>query len=69
MGSILGFDLANNKSETAANALASAANFLRANGWEVGTGYQPGETNFGAIQAWNAAPVYQRPISLIGQQN
>ena len=54
--------------DTAANALASTANFLRANGWQAGTGYQPGETNFGAIQAWNAAPVYQRAIALIGQQ-
>ena len=53
---------------TAAHALASTANFLRAHGWRAGAGYQPGEANFGAIQAWNAAPVYQRAIALIGQQ-
>jgi membrane-bound lytic murein transglycosylase B len=52
----------------AANALASTANFLRAHGWRAGAGYQPGEANFRAIQAWNAASVYQRAITLIGQQ-
>ena len=54
--------------DAAANALASTANFLRAHGWQAGAGYQPGETNFGAIQAWNAAQVYQRAIALIGQR-
>jgi membrane-bound lytic murein transglycosylase B len=54
--------------DTAANALASTANFLKAHGWQPGAGYQPGEANFGAIQAWNAATVYQRAIALIGQQ-
>jgi membrane-bound lytic murein transglycosylase B len=52
----------------AADALASTANFLKAHGWRAGAGYQPGESNFGAIQAWNAAAVYQRAIALIGQQ-
>jgi membrane-bound lytic murein transglycosylase B len=52
----------------ASNALASTANFLKAHGWRAGAGYQPGEANFGAIQAWNAASVYQRAIALIGQQ-
>ena len=45
---------------SAASALSSTANFLRAHGWQAGAGYQPGEANFGAIQAWNAAPVYQQ---------
>ncbi len=54
--------------DVAANALASTANFLKAHGWRAGAGYQPGEPNFSAIQAWNAAPVYQRAIVLIGQQ-
>ena len=52
----------------AANALTSTANFLRAHGWRAGGGYQPGEANFGAIQGWNAAPVYQRAISHIARQ-
>jgi membrane-bound lytic murein transglycosylase B len=51
-----------------AHALASTANFLKGHGWRAGAGYQPGEANFAAIQAWNAAPVYQRAIALLGQQ-
>ncbi|GAC1327063.1 MAG: lytic murein transglycosylase [Beijerinckiaceae bacterium] len=54
--------------ETAAGALTSTANFLKAHGWSAGAGYQPGESNFAAIQAWNAASVYQRAIALIGRQ-
>ena len=54
--------------DVAANALNSTANFLKANGWRAGAGYQPGEANFAAIQAWNAAPVYQRAIAIIGRQ-
>jgi membrane-bound lytic murein transglycosylase B len=54
--------------ENAANALTSTANFLRAHGWRAGAGYQPGEPNFAAIQAWNAAGVYQKAIALMGRQ-
>ena len=54
--------------EVAANALNSTANFLRAHGWRAGAGYQPGEPNFAAIEAWNAAGVYQRAIALMGRQ-
>jgi len=54
--------------EVATNALESTANSLRAHGWRAGAGYQPGEPNFSAIQAWNAASVYQRAIALIGRQ-
>jgi membrane-bound lytic murein transglycosylase B len=54
--------------ETASGALNSTSNFLKGHGWRAGAGYQPGETNFGAIQAWNAASVYQRAIALIGRQ-
>jgi membrane-bound lytic murein transglycosylase B len=54
--------------EVAANALASTANFLKAHGWRAGAGYQPGEPNFAAIQAWNAAAVYQKAIALMGRQ-
>lgn len=51
-----------------ADALASTANFLRAHGWQPGAGYQPGQPNFGAIQGWNAASVYQQAIAIIGQE-
>jgi membrane-bound lytic murein transglycosylase B len=54
--------------EVAANALSSTANFLRAHGWRAGAGYQPGEPNFAAIEAWNAAQVYQKAIALMGRQ-
>ena len=54
--------------DVAANALSSTANFLKAHGWQAGAGYQPGEANFAAIQAWNAAQVYQRAIALMGRQ-
>ena len=54
--------------DSVASALASTANFLKGHGWRAGAGYQPGEPNFAAIQAWNAAPVYQRAIAIIAQQ-
>jgi len=54
--------------DVAANALSSTANFLKAHGWRSGAGYQPGEANFAAIQAWNAAQVYQQAIALMGRQ-
>jgi membrane-bound lytic murein transglycosylase B len=54
--------------DNSASALTATANFLKGHGWRAGAGYQPGEANFAAIQAWNAAPVYQRAIALIGRQ-
>ncbi|MDB5513998.1 MAG: Membranebound lytic murein transglycosylase precursor [Tardiphaga sp.] len=54
--------------DVAANALNSTANFLKAHGWRAGAGYQPGEANFAAIEAWNAAGVYQKAIALMGRQ-
>lgn len=51
-----------------ADALASTANFLRGHGWRAGAGYQPGQPNFGALQGWNAASVYQQAIAIIGAQ-
>jgi membrane-bound lytic murein transglycosylase B len=54
--------------DVAANALASTASFLKAHGWRAGAGYQPGEANFAAIEAWNSASVYQRAIALMGRQ-
>jgi membrane-bound lytic murein transglycosylase B len=54
--------------DVAANALSSTANFLKAHGWSAGAGYQPGEANFAAIEAWNAASVYERAIALMGRQ-
>ncbi|PZX16334.1 membrane-bound lytic murein transglycosylase B [Palleronia aestuarii] len=50
------------------DAMASTANFLRQKGWRPGLGYQPGEPNFPAIEAWNAASVYQQAIALLAAQ-
>ena len=47
------------------DAMASTANFLRENGWKPRRGYQPGEPNFRAIEAWNAATVYQQAIAIM----
>jgi membrane-bound lytic murein transglycosylase B len=53
---------------TKTGALMSTANFLRGHGWSRGAGYQPGESNFRAIQGWNAATVYEQAIAIIGKQ-
>ncbi len=52
---------------TKADALASTANFLRSHGWRRGAGFQPGDRNFRALKAWNAASVYQKAIAIIGK--
>jgi membrane-bound lytic murein transglycosylase B len=49
--------------DNAANALNSTASFLKAHGWRAGAGYQPGEPNFAAIQAWNAAGVFGKVVA------
>jgi membrane-bound lytic murein transglycosylase B len=54
--------------DNASNALMSTANFLKAHGWQAGAGYQPGEPNFPALEAWNAASVYERAIAVVGRQ-
>lgn len=51
-----------------ADALASTANFLRGHGWQPGGGYRPGQVNYGAIQGWNAASVYQQAIAIIAAE-
>jgi membrane-bound lytic murein transglycosylase B len=49
-------------------ALTATARFLVGHGWQAGEGYQPGEPNYGAIQGWNAATVYQQAIAIMGNQ-
>jgi lytic murein transglycosylase len=51
-----------------ADALASTAKFLAGHGWVEDVGYQPGQANFGAIQGWNAATVYQKAIAIMGKK-
>ncbi len=50
---------------TAVDALASTANYLRAKGWQPGLGYGEGAPNFAVIKEWNAATVYQQAIALM----
>lgn len=51
-----------------ADALASTAKFLAGHGFVADAGYQPGQANFGAIQGWNAATVYQKAIAIMGKK-
>lgn len=53
---------------TKEGALESTANFLKGHGWKRGAGYQPGEPNFVAIQAWNAATVYEQALAIMGKK-
>lgn len=47
---------------SAADALASTANFLAQNGWKKGEGYGAGMGNAVVIAAWNASSYWQRTI-------
>lgn len=46
-----------------ADALATAANMLRANGWQPGQPYSDGTANFRVLSAWNDSGNYQRAIA------
>ncbi|WP_371157475.1 lytic transglycosylase domain-containing protein [Jannaschia sp. 2305UL9-9] len=47
----------------AVDALASAANMLRANGWRAGQPFGEGTSNFRVLSAWNDSGNYQRAIA------
>lgn len=53
------------------DALATAANMLRSNGWQAGGSFAEGSANFRVLAAWNDSGNYQRAIAyaagLIGQ--
>jgi len=51
-----------------ADALASTANLLRANGWKRGGCYRPGCKNFRVLHHWNRAKVYQKTIAKMASQ-
>lgn len=46
-----------------ADALASAAHYLRRNGWRPMESYQPGTHNFRVLNFWNESTAYQRTIA------
>ncbi len=52
----------------AVDALASAANMLRANGWQAGQPFGQGTQNFNVLSAWNDSGNYQRAIAYSAQQ-
>lgn len=47
----------------AADALASAANMLRQNGWKAGQPFADGTRNFRVLSVWNDSGNYQRAIA------
>jgi lytic murein transglycosylase len=51
-----------------ADVLASTANFLQANGWRRGAGWDEGQPNFPALLEWNQARVYSKTIALFADR-
>lgn len=47
----------------AADALATAANMLRRNGWRGGRSFKDGSANFRVLSTWNDSGNYQRAIA------
>jgi len=47
----------------AADALATAANMLRGNGWQSGRSFSDGSANFRVLSTWNDSGNYQRAIA------
>ena len=52
----------------ATDALASAANMLRANGWRAGQPFGQGTANFRVLSAWNDSGNYQRAIAYAAER-
>ncbi|WP_417720485.1 lytic murein transglycosylase [Salipiger sp.] len=52
----------------AVDALASAANLLRQNGWRPGQPFGPGTANAGVLAAWNDSGNYQRAIAYAAER-
>ncbi|GAA3869856.1 lytic murein transglycosylase [Celeribacter arenosi] len=50
------------------DALASAANMLRQNGWKPGQPFGQGSANFNVLSVWNDSGNYQRAIAYAAQQ-
>ena len=47
----------------AVDALATAANMLKSNGWRKGEPFQDGTHNFSVLTVWNDSGNYQRAIA------
>jgi lytic murein transglycosylase len=53
---------------SAADVLASTANYLASYGWKRGEGWEPGSANFAVIQQWNKSEVYAKTIASFATQ-
>ncbi len=52
----------------AADALATAANMLKSNGWKKGKPFHDGTRNFKVLSVWNDSGNYQRAIAYSGSR-
>lgn len=53
---------------SAADVLASTANFMKSHGWQRGQGWGPGTANYDVIREWNRAEVYVKTISVMADK-
>jgi lytic murein transglycosylase len=53
---------------SAADVLASTANFLASNGWQRGKPWDQGTANFDVIKQWNKSEVYSKTIAYFASQ-
>src|SRR3954452_1447350 len=53
---------------SAPDVLASTANYLASYGWQKGKDWEPGSTNFAAIQQWNKSEVYAKTVAKFASQ-
>jgi membrane-bound lytic murein transglycosylase B len=53
---------------TPIDALATAANMLRLNGWRSGELFREGSRNFQVLSAWNDSGNYQRAIAYAAER-
>jgi len=53
---------------SAPDVLASTANYLASYGWQRGKDWEPGSSNFSALQQWNRSEVYSKTIAYFASQ-
>jgi len=53
---------------SAADSLATTANWFKKRGWKRGGGYLPGTSNYKLIQEWNRSDNYQKTIAVFADK-
>lgn len=53
---------------SAADVLASTANYLKDHGWMEGKSWELGEPNFNVLREWNKSEVYSRTVALLASR-